>query len=56
MRKDKDVLVKTVEETWLNFEGFKLANIWDHWYLVFDLITENKGGGKLSENRIGKLF
>ena len=56
MRKDKDVLAKTVEKVWLQLEDVKFANIWEQWCLVLDLIIKDKGGDSLVETGEGSCF
>ena len=55
-RKDREVLAKTIEATWLKFEPTQLTNLCNCWLMVLGIIIEIEGGDWLVESRRGKLF
>ena len=55
-RKDKEVLAKTVEATWLKSEPTKLTDIWNRWLMVINLIIKDEDRDRLVESRRGKRF
>ena len=55
-RKDKEILVKTVEAAWLKSEPTKLTDIWNRWLMVINLIIKDEDRDRLVESRRGKRF
>ena len=55
-RKELDALARTTEDAWDELESIKLANVWNRWRLVLDLIIEDEGGDRKVEAKRGKIF
>ena len=47
LRKEKNVVAKTVEEAWEQSEEVKLTTFSEQWCLVLDLIIEDEDGDRL---------
>ena len=55
-RKELDALASTTEDAWDELESIKLANVWNWWRMVLNLIIEDEGGNKMVKAKRGKLF
>ena len=53
---ETQALARTVQKSWDELEPVKLANVYNCWKLVLDLIIEDEGGDRLVESRRGKLY
>ena len=55
-RNEKEALARTVRKGWDDLEDIKLANVWERWKLVLDLIIADNGGNSKVESKRGKLY
>ena len=49
-------MARTTEDAWDELESIKLANVWNRWRLVLDLIIEDEGGDRKVVAKRGKIF
>ena len=55
-RKELDALASTTEDAWDELESIKLANVWNWWRMVLNLIIEDEGGNKMVKAKRGEAL